>query len=93
MKSIYLLFTIGIITILTYSLTSAAAESYKVETVAENLEIPWGIAFDDQAVGGISIPIDNSALLLAGVQSVSMWMIPVVLAGAGIGIFVIKRRS
>jgi len=45
MKSIYLLFTIGIITILTYSLTSAAAESYQVETVAENLEIPWGIAF------------------------------------------------
>ncbi len=44
-------------------------------------------------IGGISIPIDQSALLLAGVQSISMWMIPVVIAGIGIGIFVIKRRN
>jgi len=45
MKPSYLLFTIGIISILAYSLTTAAAESYQVETVAENLEVPWGIAF------------------------------------------------
>jgi len=44
-------------------------------------------------VGGINIPIDTSSLLLAGVQSISMWMIPVVIAGIGIGIFVIKRRK
>ena len=50
-------------------------------------------SFDDQPIGGISIPIDQSALLLAGVQSVSMWMIPVVIAGVGIGVFVIKRRK
>jgi len=46
----------------------------------------------DSAVGGNYIPIDSSALLLAGVQSISMWMIPVVIAGIGIGVFVIKRR-
>ena len=46
-----------------------------------------------QAIGGTYIPIDQSALLLAGVQSVSMWMIPVVIAGIGIGVFVIKRRN
>jgi len=45
MKPSYLLFTIGIISILAYSLTSAAAEQYQVETVAKNLEVPWGIAF------------------------------------------------
>ena len=45
------------------------------------------------AIGGTYIPIDQSALLLAGVQSVSMWMIPVVIAGVGIGVFVIKRRN
>ena len=45
------------------------------------------------AIGGISIPIDTSALLLAGVSSISMWMIPVVIAGVGIAIFVIKRRK
>ena len=44
-------------------------------------------------IGGTFVPIDQSALLLAGVQSVSMWMIPVVIAGIGIGVFVIKRRN
>jgi len=53
----------------------------------------WTTSFDDPAVGGTFIPIDQSALLLAGVQSISMWMIPVVIAGIGIGIFVIKRRK
>ena len=47
----------------------------------------------DIPVGGTFIPIDQSALLLAGVQSISMWMIPVVVAGVGIGVFVIKRRN
>jgi hypothetical protein len=50
-------------------------------------------ASHDQLVGGTSIPIDQSALLLAGASSVSMWMIPVVIAGIGIGVFVIKKRN
>ena len=57
-----------------------AAISDKIIEQAENV-----------AVGGEIIPINTSALLLAGVQSVSMWMIPVVIAGAGIGVFVIMR--
>ena len=44
-------------------------------------------------IGGTFVPIDQSALLLAGVQSISMWMIPVILAGIGIAVFVIKRRK
>ena len=54
-----------------------------------------GLAFnvDIVPVGGTFVPIDQSALLLAGVQSISMWMIPVVLAGIGVGVFVIKRRN
>jgi len=44
-------------------------------------------------VGGTMIPLDTTALLLAGVQSISMWMIPVVIAGVGIGVFVIKRSK
>jgi len=45
------------------------------------------------SVGGTFIPIDTTALLLAGVQGISMWMIPVVAAGVAIGVFVIKRRK
>jgi len=43
-------------------------------------------------VGGELIPIDSTSLLLAGAQSFS-WMIPVVLSGIGIGLFVVFRKS
>jgi len=46
-----------------------------------------------EVIGGKVIPIDTTALLLAGVQSISMWMIPVLLAGIGIGLFVVSRKS
>jgi len=52
------------------------------------------IAFiPDITIGGTLIPIDTTTLLLAGVQSISMWMIPVVAAGVGVSVFVIKRRK
>jgi len=44
-------------------------------------------------IGGTLVPIDTTALLLASVQSISMWMIPVIAAGIVIGVFVIKRRK
>ena len=48
---------------------------------------------DIQVIGGSILPLDTTALLLAGAQSISMWMIPVILSGIGIGVFVIKRRK
>ena len=45
-----------------------------------------------QGVGGEIIPIETTSLLLAGAQSFS-WMIPVVLSGIGIGLFVVSRKS
>jgi len=43
-------------------------------------------------VGGEFLPIDSTALLLAGAQSFS-WMIPVILSGIGIGLFAVSRKS
>jgi len=43
-------------------------------------------------VGGEFLPIDSTALLLAGAQTFS-WMIPVILSGIGIGLFVVSRKS
>ena len=43
-------------------------------------------------VGGELLPIDSTALLLAGAQSTT-WMIPVVLSVLGIGLFVVSRKS
>jgi len=45
-------------------------------------------------VGGMGIPIDTTALLLAGVQGSALWMVPaIVVAGAGIGIISYKRSK
>jgi len=46
----------------------------------------------DDVVGGELLPIETVSLILAGAQSFS-WMIPVVLSGIGIGLFVASRKS
>jgi hypothetical protein len=43
-------------------------------------------------VGGELIPIESTSLILAGAQSFS-WMIPLVLSGIGIGMFIVSRKS
>jgi len=59
--------------------------------VLEKLCVPAFKSFP--SVGGSMIPIDTTALLLAGVQSISMWMIPVVIACVGVSIFVVIRKN
>jgi DNA-binding beta-propeller fold protein YncE len=45
-------------------------------------------------VGGTEIPIDTISLLLYGVQSSAMWWVPaIVIAGAGIGLWQVKKRN
>ena len=43
-------------------------------------------------IGGEIIPIDATSLLLSSAQTFS-WMIPVLLSGIGIGLFVVSRKS
>ena len=43
-------------------------------------------------VGGELLPIESTSLLLASAQTFS-WMIPVILSGIGIGLFVVSRKS
>ncbi len=49
------------------------------------------IPIEDGVVGGEIIPLETTSLILAGAQSFS-WMIPVVLSGIGIGLFVVSRK-
>jgi len=44
-----------------------------------------------EVIGGEFLPIDSTALILAGAQSFS-WMIPVILSVIGIGLFVVSRK-
>jgi hypothetical protein len=46
----------------------------------------------DTVVGGTLLDIDTTVLLLAGAQSFS-WMIPVVLSGIGIGLFLFRKSK
>lgn len=45
-----------------------------------------------QVVGGKIIPVESTALLLAGLQSTT-WIIPVVLSIVGVGVFAVSRKS
>ena len=44
-------------------------------------------------VGGEFLPIDNTALLLAGLQTSAIWMLPVLAGAAGVGAYYIKTRT
>ena len=45
-----------------------------------------------QTVGGEFLPIDSTALMLAGLQSSAIWMLPVLAGTVGVGAFYIKSR-
>lgn len=49
-------------------------------------------SFIEQLIGGESIPIDTTSLLLAGAQMTVSWLIPVIVAGAGIGLVLLRRK-
>jgi len=64
-----------------------------------NLKFDLPTKFDDDGnggggstIGGEIIPIESTSLILAGAQSFS-WMIPILLSGIGIGLFVVSRKS
>ena len=46
----------------------------------------------DEVIGGEIIPIESTSLILAGSQTFS-WMIPVLLSGIGIGLFVFRKSE
>jgi len=44
-------------------------------------------------VAGELLPIDSSALMIAGLTSMSVWMVPTVLGLAGAGVYLVKFRK
>jgi len=47
----------------------------------------------DQQVAGQLLPLDNTALFLAGIQSMTVWMIPTLLGLPGAGLYLVKFRK
>ncbi len=61
-------------------------------------ETPILACMDDESepgsdVGGALIPINTTPLLLAGAQMTTSWLIPVLVAGAGIVLVIVSRKS
>ncbi len=44
-------------------------------------------------VAGELLPLDNTALMIAGLTSMSVWMIPAVAGLAGVGVYLVKFRK
>jgi len=44
-------------------------------------------------VAGQLLPLDSTALFLAGIQSMSVWMVPAVVGLAGVGVYLVKFRK
>ncbi len=72
----------------------AAGNLGAITTEISNLQNPFGLAlaFAPQVVGGEFLPIDSTALLLAGLQTSAIWMLPVLAGAAGVGAYYIKTR-
>jgi len=48
---------------------------------------------EGEIVGGEFLPIDSTALLLAGIQSSTVWMLPTLAGLAGAGFYLVKFRT
>jgi len=57
-----------------------------------NVDI-WFQLTGDTAVGGEFLPIDSTALMLAGLQSSAIWLLPVLAGIAGTGFYLVKFRT
>jgi len=51
------------------------------------------IWINEPQVAGQLLPLDSTALFLAGIQSMTVWMIPTVLGLAGAGVYLVKFRK
>ena len=65
-------------------------------SIADGLEItgnePEFIQCEQDVVGGTLLPIDNAVLLLAAVQSPTLWWISGLLSAVGVGAFLFTRN-
>ena len=63
-----------------------------VETVLQGAGY-FRIEIHDQAVAGELLSLDSSALVIAGLTSSAVWMIPTIVGFAGAGVYLIKYRA
>lgn len=50
------------------------------------------IEYEHCVVGGTGMQVESTSLLLAGDQSLSVWLMPVIISGIGIGFFFVRKN-
>jgi hypothetical protein len=74
--------------------TTGTIEIDGVETPLEgNQEMTFDMRQPDnsQVIGGEIIQLDTTSLLLAGIQTSALWILPVILVGSGLAVFKLRR--
>ena len=46
-----------------------------------------------EPVAGELLPLDTSALMIAGLTSMTVWMVPAIVGLAGVGVYLVKSRA
>ncbi|MDH3677793.1 MAG: hypothetical protein OEQ12_05770 [Nitrosopumilus sp.] len=79
-----------------YSINPNTAETTFVissgQPAVTGLTLVEGIILDSQVAGEL-LSLDSTALVIAGLTSMSMWMIPTVAGLAGAGVYLVKFRA
>ncbi len=72
----------------------ASLYSYGQQSATPTVGSPWTytLAFGDEEVGGEILPIDSAVLMLAGIQSSAIWMLPVLAGALGAGAYFVRTR-
>ena len=47
----------------------------------------------DEQVAGELLPLDSTALMIAGLSTIAVWMVPAVAGLAGVGVYLVKFRA
>jgi len=73
----------------------AAGNLGGITTEISNLVNPYGLAlaFAERQVAGELLPLNTSALMIAGLSTSAVWMIPAVAGLAGVGVYLVKFRK
>jgi len=50
------------------------------------------IEYEHCVVGGTGMKVDSASLILAGNQTLSMWLLPLIISGIGIGLFFVRKN-
>jgi len=53
----------------------------------------WFNVPEEQPVAGELLPLDTSALMIAGLTSMTVWMVPTIAGLAGVGVYLVKFRK